>query len=732
MELAILSLAIIAHLGIGIFTYFYNPKSATHRFFLLFSVFSVAWGTANYLSLHQVTPEHTLRAIRLVMFFACFHALSLFLLIQTFPSTKLQINRLLLTLIVITTLIVAALTQTSLIFSSVKGVGLEASPIPGPGIALFAFVTGLLILNSIILLIARYRKSKGILKAQYQYLIIGVVGSASLIFITNFLMVVVFHITSLLILGSTYTLIFIGSTAYAMVAHQLFDIRVIIKRTVVYSGLLLFTLAIYSMVIFFFTTIFGGENVFDYKSFIANLIAALFIAIGFEPIRLYLNKITDKYLFKGEYDPQAVLAELSRSLSDSIDIRQATQSLVTIVKSQLRLSHAAVVTFTNQNNNLVIKDVTQDGYEDPSVLQLPLDSQLIKNFVSTPQLIIADVIRKWVEMNRTKTQTQVGYKDLLQELNQLQADLIFPIQIQRKAIGMFIVGEKLSGDIFTKEEIAFLGIIANQTANALEKARFWEEDQMKSEFVSVASHELLTPTAAMKGYLSMVLDDHMGQVDDTARGFLVKVAESTERLADLVNELLNVSRIEGGRLKINKKPFSLVDSTQKAVDELHVAASKKQLDLAFIAPIDPLPNASADPDHVYRVLINLIGNAVKYTRQGWVRCFVTRYDPHHLLFTVMDSGLGIPVEHIPHLFEKFYRADRKEIAGIQGTGLGLFISKKIIDLSGGQMWVHSQPGQGTIFYFTLPLADQVMAQAIPTRLTEHPQSADVEKSSVVI
>jgi signal transduction histidine kinase len=146
-----------------------------------------------------------------------------------------------------------------------------------------------------------------------------------------------------------------------------------------------------------------------------------------------------------------------------------------------------------------------------------------------------------------------------------------------------------------------------------------------------------------------------------------------------------------------------MESVQKAIEELQLKAKEKSLDLAFVAPTAPLLPVFADPDHVYRVLINLIGNSIKYTARGWVRCFVTQYDQKQLLFTITDSGLGIPEENQPHLFEKFYRADRKDIAGIQGTGLGLYISKKIVELMGGQMWVESTVGKGTTFYFTVPI-----------------------------
>lgn len=703
MEIVVLTLSVIAHLIIGLITFRHNPKSLTNKFFFLFTIVASIWSVNQYLSLHQGSPEASLYYIRWAMTLASLYSFSLFITIHTFPSPILQMRKSRFIILILLTLCIAILSQTPLIFADIHGFGPEAEPIPGHLIPLFALFAGYCILGSIYILIARYRKANGQLKAQLQYLIVGVVGSALLLFFTNFVVVVLFNNTSLIILGPTYTLIFIGATAYAIVAHQLFDIRVIIRRTVEYSGLLVFTLAVYSMVVFFFSSIFGGGDIFSFRNLVDNLVAAFLIALGFDPLRRFLARTTDKFLFKGEYDQQAVLTALSQKLSDSGDLNETLLSLVSIIKSQLRLNHAAVITFSTEDKQVMIKNIAQDGYDDTSILQLPPENALILQFAHQPQVLVREYLRQQCEAKKISESWRQVCQFLLVDLVKLEIAIAIPILVNEKAIGIFLVGDKLSGDIYNQNEIAFLSIVANQTANTIEKARFWEEDQMKSEFVSIASHELLTPTAAMKGYLSMILDDNMGQVDDTARRYLTKVAQSSDRLAQLVEELLNVSRIESGRLRVHKRQFSLVDSAAHAVDELQVNAKKKHLDVSFVGPMNNLPTVFADPDHVYRVLINLVGNSIKYTSSGWVRAFVTNYSPTHLLFAVSDSGLGIPKENQDKLFEKFYRAERKEIAGIQGTGLGLYISKKIVELMDGQMWFVSEIGKGSTFYFTLPI-----------------------------
>jgi signal transduction histidine kinase len=684
----------IANLTLGIIVFSQDNRKPLYRSFFIFSVIDAIWAYTNF---HfHLWPSFFIFQSQ----YSFGGAVLIVALVWILYLTEDRLSRVKLFAIYLLSLLIFSLPYIDgiIIKGLIPAKNNQFDFITGPG---FYYYGSFLILYLIYLLYklsSGFRHASGIKRMQLRYVLFGI-SIFSFITILFGVILPLFNINPVVAYDAQSSIIWVALTAYAIIAHQLFDIRVIIKKTLEYSGLLAFTIGVYSLIVFLFSHIFGNNN------FLSTFIAASLIAFGFDPIRKYLTNVTDKYLFKGEYDAQSVLTQLSQKLSDSVDITQANQSLVTLIKSQMRLTHAAVVTFaTEEDKTVAVKNITQDGYANPVDLQQILpEGAVIQQFVHQPRVILTELTRQQCDTNTLDPTTKQICELLLVDLDKVGAAIALPILVNKRAIGMFLVGEKLSGDVFTKEEVEFLTIVSNQTANAIEKARFWEEDQMKSEFVSIASHELLTPTAAMKGYLSMILDDNMGQVDDTARRYLTKVAQSSDRLAQLVEELLNVSRIESGRVKINNRPFSLIDSVQKAVEELQLKAKEKTLDLAFISPTTPLPPVFADPDHVYRVLINLIGNSIKYTARGWVRCFVTQYDQKQLLFTITDSGLGIPEENLPHLFEKFYRADRKDIAGIQGTGLGLYISKKIVELMGGQMWVESTVGKGTTFYFTVPI-----------------------------
>ncbi len=700
MELFIVLLSTLAHLSIGLLTLSRNKQSYTHRFFCLFTAASSLWAIANYMSLHQSTPEATLSAIRWVMFFAIFYTLMLFLTIHTFPSRSILLKRYNLVFVVVLSFVVMLLTRTPLIFSSIVGTGDQANPVPGPAIPLFALTTGGFIISSIYLLVNRFTHAVGTRRSQLQYLLIGVIGSTLLIFITNFVLVVLLKNNSLLFLGPTFTLIFVGTTAYSIIAHRLFDIRVIIKRTVVYSVLLGFVLITYALVVLFFSQIFGGEATLSARSFAPNIIAAILIAFGFDPLKRWLQNVTDRYLFKGEYDPQDVAAELAKVLSNVINLDEALDSMMSVVTRDMRVAKVATLIVRTVDKDMVVKRVKAVGFSNAMNLEERPTGILLQYFTKNNQTVVVDELKQQIEDEEKPDSTLV---QAVTQLEQFQTAVALPLVVNKALIGIIMVGEKLSGDGYSQQDLETLNLIGSQTALSIEKAKFYEEDKLKSEFISIASHELLSPTAAIEGYLSMLLDEKMKVAKDQQRQFVQRAYDSSRRLADLVKDLLSISRIESGRMKIVPAPTDLVALVDQATQELKVAATDKQLTLNFVKPTAKMPKVIADSDRVMQVCINLINNAIKYTPKGSVTVTMEQQkDTVRVL--VKDSGIGIAKEDQTHLFEKFHRIDNPATAGIMGTGLGLYIVKNIITLLGGEVSIESELNKGSTFAFTLPVA----------------------------
>lgn len=572
----------------------------------------------------------------------------------------------------------------------------------GPVFNYYSLILFILICGLIWLLYRGYKKTTGRRRAQAIYLLYGITIFAGVSIIFSVILPI-FNIKPVLALDAQSSLIWVALTAYAIVAHRLFDIRVIIKRTLVYSGLLLFSIIVYSMVIFFFTTLFGGNTAFDVNTFVSNLVAASLIALGLDPIRQWLVRTTDRYLFVGEYNAQEVIGKLAETLNNVLDLDEALQSMMRALTAALRVKQSATFILAQEKDKgTVVKRVQAFGYGPGANLALKPTGQFIAHFQEVKATVL--VTDELEEMIR-RGQLNSNIKGLVDELKSLDAAVALPIRISTKLIGILIAGPKLSGDMFSSDDLQFLDIAAKQTATAIEKSRFYEDDQLKSEFVSIASHELLTPTSAIEGYLSMILDEKMAKVDPKAESYLRKVQSSAHRLAELVTDLLSVSRIESGRIVINKKPIEVSPLITQVIDEIGIKAKQAGLSLTYLAPTKPLPKVLADPDRVIQVITNLISNAIKYNKPKGKIEVTASLEQKFVIIAITDTGIGIAPEHLNHLFEKFYRVQDDSAAAEKiGTGLGLYITKSIIELQGGKIKVASEAGKGTRFSFSLPLA----------------------------
>ncbi len=227
--------------------------------------------------------------------------------------------------------------------------------------------------------------------------------------------------------------------------------------------------------------------------------------------------------------------------------------------------------------------------------------------------------------------------------------------------------------------------------------------QMKNEFVSTVSHELRTPLTSIKGYVDLILDGDAGEINEIQQDFLSIVKENSDRLVQLINDMLDISRIESGRIHLKVEPLSITESIEGAVDTFRAVLAQTGRSIETAVP-ESLPLAAGDRDRIGQVLINLISNAVKYSPEGGGVTVGAHVKDGFVVVSVADEGLGISREDQKQLFTKFYRVDSAMTRDIGGTGLGLSICKSIIELLGGRVWVESTLGKGSTFYFSVPVA----------------------------
>lgn len=250
-----------------------------------------------------------------------------------------------------------------------------------------------------------------------------------------------------------------------------------------------------------------------------------------------------------------------------------------------------------------------------------------------------------------------------------------------------------------------------------------QDESRRADFISTASHEMRTPVAAIEGYLSLALNDKVANIDAKARDYLEKAHASTQHLGQLFQDLLTSAKAEDGRLTNHPKVVEIGAFAEQLISDLKFSAEKKGLFLESnlgtvggttaetTKVIRPLYYAVVDPDRMREVLTNLFDNAVKYTDTGKITIGLTG-DQRVVQFFIKDTGNGIPAEDVPHLFQKFYRVDNSNTRTIGGTGLGLFICRKIVELYQGRIWVESELGKGSTFYINLPRVTTQKAEAL--------------------
>jgi signal transduction histidine kinase len=292
-----------------------------------------------------------------------------------------------------------------------------------------------------------------------------------------------------------------------------------------------------------------------------------------------------------------------------------------------------------------------------------------------------------------------------------RAVLVIPLIRPDRAVGALVVRRRAPGD-FAPATVELLATFGAQSVVAIENARLFGEieqksrelavaSQHKSQFLANMSHELRTPLNAILGYTELILDDIYGATPPRMRDVLLRVETNGKHLLGLINDVLDLSKIEAGQLTLALGDFSVDDLARGVFAAVEPLATEKHLALTLDLP-DGLPQAHGDERRLSQVLLNLVGNAIKFTDAGEVRITAAAADGS-LTLAVRDTGPGIAPEDQAKIFEEFQQADNSTTRQKGGTGLGLAISRRIVELHGGSIRVESAPGRGSTFSVTLPV-----------------------------
>src|SRR5216110_2582572 len=499
-------------------------------------------------------------------------------------------------------------------------------------------------------------------------------------------------------MGIPANMVFALMLGTSIVRYRLFDVNVAVKKGAIYLvvwGVLTSVLVL-------------AEQYADWEQM--NPLWVI-LPLGFvmtllvSPLGQRLEGSIERLMFSRRRGCYETLLDLSKRMSTILDFGRLMETLVHGLVRGVPLTHCALMIYDATRSAFVVYREETNLGEGVSVSVVPVDSPIVQWLNQTGRVLVKEEVK-------LNPQIAEYFETAEGELEEIHAALIVPLKIENKLTGILLVGEKLSGEIFDEQELEVLAVLANQVAISLENARLYEElsasnaqlmqaSRLKSQFLASMSHELRTPLNSIIGFSKVLLNRLDGDLTERQETYIRSVHNSGTHLLQLINGILDLSRIEAGKVEMVSEEVDLHELIDECIESSMPLARGKQLKLEKNVPLE-LPRLVADRTKVKQILLNLLSNAIKFTTQGRVLVSV-QAEPEAVRVRVSDTGIGIRQEDLTRLFEPFQQLDNPVARGAGGTGLGLAISKKFVELHGGKIWAESRENQGSTFHFTLPL-----------------------------
>lgn len=489
-------------------------------------------------------------------------------------------------------------------------------------------------------------------------------------------------------------LVLVFSIYFGVVRYHLFDIRMAAVRTLAYVlSLLVMVFVYYILASFVEEIILKGNYESSEKAISIGLtIGLLFI---FNPIKIFFDHLTNRIFYRGYYKSDEFLARLSRILTSTTDLRRLLERVANEIATTLKSEQVFFFIGTNDGHYVTAGSLhyRQVGKEE---------AWNIQNYYTKKQKHGVMVISLLDEDDPFR-RSMSGHR----------IELVLPL-VQEGAVGYLCLGDHRISH-YTKRDIKVLSTVADELIIAIRNTLSIEEvraanaklrqlDKAKDEFVSVASHELRTPMTVIRGYVSMLQHEQVGSLNDQQKNIIEKVNASAKTLIDLVNDMLDLAKLEANKLEINLVTSPLDKLVNNSLDKIRLLYNNKGVILKYDNS-DPNIQIATDSEKFERIMLNLLSNAYKFTPSGGNAIITTEVNRDKKIVTirVADTGIGMTPEALESLFKKFSQVDDYLQRQTGGTGLGLVICKQMVEKLGGKIWATSQLNVGSQFMFTLPL-----------------------------
>ncbi|HEU0266840.1 MAG TPA: ATP-binding protein [Candidatus Saccharimonadaceae bacterium] len=519
-------------------------------------------------------------------------------------------------------------------------------------------------------------------------------------------------------IGPLCTLAFTAAVVFAVAKQGLFDVRQSLVRSSGFALIVAILVLLYAGVTYVLTQLFFTSYFQSFWGTAAVQMAlVLIVALTIVPLRQSYTRIASRVLYGKTYDNEYVVDALRAISQHEIQTKALTIKSLRALAIALEPQYATAY-ILNADGDIT---VFNGGEANPTERQDAILREVVRLHASglptTGRMYDIDHLRR---------------APVYQLLGRARVGAFIRLDAQGEAFGVVFVGHKKRERLYHDKDLRLFDDIRGELGLAIQNSlRFREIEQFtatlekrietatrelrasneklqqldaaKDEFISMASHQLRTPLTSVKGYIDMVLDGDAGKITPAQRKLLTEAFESSERMVHLISDFLNVSRLQTGKFMLERRPVDLVRIAQQEVDALKITATAHDLRLSYQKPV-ALPLLEIDEEKIRQVIMNFIDNAIYYSRPSTTIHVALRQESGDVVFEVIDTGIGVPVVEQKNLFTKFFRATNARKQRPDGTGVGLFLTKRVITAHHGQVIFHSTEGKGSVFGFRLPLA----------------------------
>lgn len=704
------SIIVIAMLALASALVLKDWRSQLNRTFAYFIVAACGWILSNYLSnrldLSYQTVLYATYGVFGFSYLSVLFVLKFAIELCEDAVASKQFNKYKIPLILF-----AILASSPLVTTGIHLQGKVYAVRFGPLIWVYALLLlGLLVMSGFVFW-RNLRTTTGVLHRRIRAIWLVLVIFAPILVLVQFVLPAITGWFGLTNLGVFVMLGIVYGLYYGIAKHKLFNLQPVILRSMAYMLTLLILTGLYVGVTSWISArVAVHGNI--WLNIVLNGVIILLVIISYQPLRVSLVRITGRVFYQNTYEPKILYTELNKILVSSVDLQLISHKATKLIADTLNLEYCGLLLTTATGEYRII------GNDTPLGLSRISESLHTQAAMSHKRLIITEHLAKTNQILKDNLDG-FGISGLIR--------LDTNVKNEAKSYGYIVLGMKRTGYAINREDAQVMETVANELTIAIQNLLHYEEiqqfnatlqekveeqtrkyrmaneklkklDETKDEFISMASHQLRTPLTSVKGYLSMVLEGDAGKLNKQQEELLKQSFMSSQRMVNLIADLLNLSRLNTGKFVIDAQPTDLRVIVDQEVAQLRESAKAKGITLRWQMP-PTFSMLNLDEGKIHQVVMNFIDNALYYTPEGGDIEVSLTETPRSIEYRVKDTGIGVPREIQRHLFSKFYRADNARRMRPDGTGLGIYMAKKVIAAQGGSVIFESEEGKGSTFGF---------------------------------